>query len=244
MAIAIGYNVKEAETVMNAVGTAFKNLGIYTQDQWQGVVKALQDNWIGEDEQDFENKLASRICTLYENAYTLASGSIDTIANLTQAWYDFQANNTIDGQRADGRGRVKIDKPKVKSNSTIVKAVKVTFGEGQDRGLRDASSKATIQGAVETFVNEVKNRTNGLFEEIQTNNAFFGDQTTAIKSYIEKCGVAIGEVTAAVKDMYDALDILANQSYVKASSDISQEFTTATTNVEQSLNDLGSSRWQ
>ena len=247
MAIAIGYNVKKAEEVMASISSAFTNLGIYTAEQWESVVKSLQDNWIGEDEQDFEKKLADRICKLYDNAYQLANGSIDTIANLVDAWYQFQKNNTIDGTAYEAKrsgGTNTAQKPKIKANSQIVKAKSRNFAKDQDRGLRDASSKASIQGSVETFVNEVKNKTKGLFEEIQTNNAFFGDQTTAIKGYVDKCGDAIGQVTVAVKDMYDALEVLANQSYVNASSDISQEFSTASTNVEQSLNELGSSRWQ
>ena len=243
MAFAIGYNVKQANELMDNIAEAYKNLGIYTREQWNGVVDALQANWVGEDEQDFEQKLADRICNLYLNASNLAEGCVNTIAGLAQAWYDFQSRNTLDGESAIGKSKINIDIPKIKKDDQIVKAKIKTISNNEDRGLRDASSKANIQEAVNTFVGQIKAKTDGLFQEIDANAAFFGDQTANIKSYVEKVGSAIAEVTIAVKDMHEALEKLANSSYTTASSDIKEQFTQASSNVESSLNDLGNSRW-
>ena len=243
MAFAIGYNVKQANELMDKVAEAYKNLGIYTKDQWNAVVSVLQNEWVGEDEQDFEKRLADRICALYVNASELAKNCVNTIGGLAQAWYDFQQKNTLSGEMAEGKGSLKIDIPSIKTDDQIVKSKPKSISNNDDRGLREASSKTTIQTAVSDFVTEIKNKTEGLFEEIEANTAFFGDQTTNIKAYINKVGYAIGEVTAAVKDMHTALDTLAASSYTTATSDISQQFTTASTNVENSLSDLGTSRW-
>lgn len=243
MAFAIGYNVKQANELMDKVADAYKNLGIYTKDQWNAVTDVLQREWVGEDEQDFEKRLAERICTLYVNACELATSCVNTIGGLAQAWYEFQQKNTLSGEVAEGKGRFNVDIPKIKMDDQIIKAKPKSISNNDDRGLREASSKTTIQTAVSDFVGEIKKKTEGLFGEIEANNAFFGDQTAGIKSYIDKVGYAIGEVTAAVKDMYTALDTLASSSYTTATSDISQQFTTASTNVENSLNDLGTSRW-
>ena len=243
MAFAIGYNVKQANELMDKVAEAYKNLGIYTKEQWNAVTDVLQREWVGEDEQDFEKRLAERICALYVNASELAKNCVNTIGGLAQAWYDFQQKNTLSGEMAEGKGSIRIDIPTIKTDDQIVKSKPKSIGNNDDRGLRDGSSKTTIQTAVSEFVAAVKDQTQGLFEEIEANTAFFGDQTTNIKTYIDKVGVAIGEVTAAVKDMYTALDTLAASSYTTATSDISQQFTTAGTNVDNSLNDLGTSRW-
>ena len=243
MAFAIGYNINQANQLMDNVSEAYKNLGIYTKDQWEPVVNTLQQEWVGEDEQDFEKRLAERICNLYVNSYSLVENCINTIAGLAQSWIDFQEKNTLSGEAAEGKSKNKIDIPKIKREDQIVKSKPKSIGSDEDRGLRDASSKTNIQGAVERFVNEIKNKTNGLFTEIESNTSFFGEQTTAIKAYVEKVGVAVGEVTVAVKDMYDALENLANSSYSTASADISQQFSQANTDVENSLNDLGSTRW-
>ena len=121
MAFAIGYNVKQANELMDNIAEAYKNLGIYTNEQWKGVVDALQANWVGEDEQDFEQKLAQRICNLYINASKLAEGCVNTIAGLSQAWYDFQSRNILDGESAIGKSKININIPKLKKKIKLLK---------------------------------------------------------------------------------------------------------------------------
>ena len=86
MAMAIGYNVKNAREVANNIKRAYNDLGRYTESEWNNIVRTLQREWIGVDEQDFEKKLAERICTLYVDAHNVANGAINTISNLANAW--------------------------------------------------------------------------------------------------------------------------------------------------------------
>ena len=248
----IGYNVNKANELMENIARAYENMGIYTKDQWESVYKTLQTNWVGEDEQDFETKLAERICNLYVNAYNLAQSSIDTIDGLVTAWHQFQQKNTLSGEAAAGNkgglfgigsNKFGTDKPSIKKEDKIVEPHLVQLDNNTNRGLKDASSKSTIQTAIDTFVGQIKAQTATLFDEIQTNQAFFGEQTSTIKTYLAKVGDAIAEVTIAIKDMYSALDQLVGTSYASAQSDIQSQFDQAGGNVEQSLNDLGSSRW-
>lgn len=248
----IGYNVNKAKELMENIAKAYENMGIYTQQQWEGVYRTLQSNWVGEDEQDFEGKLADKICVLYTEAYNLAQNSITTIEGLVNAWYQFQQKNTLDGSVSTGNkggflgiggNSFGIDAPKIRKEDKIVEPHLITLDNNTNRGLKDAASKTTIKSAVDTFVAQIKSQTATLFDEIQTNQAFFGEQTTTIKSYITKVGDAIAEVTVAIKDMYTALDQLVGTSYTSAQSDIESQFTQASSSVEQSLNDLGNSRW-
>lgn len=242
----IGYNVNKAKELMENIAKAYENMGIYTKDQWEGVYRTLQTNWVGEDEQDFETKLAERICNLYVNAYNLAQSSIDTIDGLVTAWHQFQQKNTLSGEGSFsgfGSNKFGIDKPVIKKDDKIVEPHLVQLDNNTSRGLKDASSKTNIQTAIDTFVGQIKSQTATLFDEIQTNQAFFGEQTSTIKTYIAKVGDAIAEVTIAIKDMYSALDQLVGTSYASAQSDIQSQFDQAGGSVEQSLTDLGSSRW-
>ena len=254
----IGYNVNKAKELMENIARAYENMGIYTKEQWEGVYRTLQTHWVGEDEQDFETKLAARICNLYANAYNLAQSSIDTIVGLVNAWYQFQKRNTIDGSASAGKAatglggflgigsaanQFSIEAPTINKVDDIVTPHLVPLDNNTNRGLKDATSKATIQSSVDAFVAQIKAQTDKLFDEIQTNQAFFGEQTSTIKSYIGKVGAAIAEVTIAIKDMYSALDQLVGTSYTTAQSDIQSQFTDATGAVDQSLNDLGSTRW-
>lgn len=239
----IGYNIREAESVMKQIKDAYNELGLYTSGEWENLVGTIQANWVGEDEQDFENEFAKRLCKLYVNAYNVAQSAIGTIAGLVEAWYEFQAKNTLSGGDAMGKSRYNLDVPTIKPNEQIVKVRIKTLSENTNRGLADASSKTKIESGVSEFVKAVQAKTKGLFEAIEVNNAFFGDQTSNIKTYIEAAGAAVGEVTIAVKDLNDALEKLVGQNYTSAISDIQTQFTTAQSNVQESLNELGNSRW-
>lgn len=248
----IGYNVKKANELMQNIANAYKDLGIYTPQQWEDVYKTLQREWVGEDEQDFETELADRICKLYNNAYNLVQGSLDTIKGLVKSWYEFQQKNTLSGNQSTGnKGGIfgiggngfGLEDISIVPNEKIVSPHLVQLTPESNRGLQSADSKSKIQTSIDAFVKEIKKQTENLFEEIQTNQAFFGEQTNTIKNYIVKVGEAVGEVTVAVKDMYNALDQLVGSNYSSTIENINEGFSKASGNVDTSLNDLGSSRW-
>lgn len=243
MAIAIGYNVSEANKLMDDVAKAYKDLGKAIEDEWDPIVKTMRDEWIGEDQQDFEKKLAQRLCDLYNNSYALADGCCETIVGLTQAWYDFQQSNTIDGSAAEGKGKFKPDKPNITKKDPVVKSTPKSIGANDDRGLKAESSAATIKTSVDTYVSNIKTKASTIFSDIESSKAFFGDQVTSINSYIQKVGEAIAEVVVAVKDMYDRIDALAGSQYTSSVEQVKTQFDQNATTVEGSLNDLGSSRW-
>lgn len=251
----IGFNLKKADEMIEKVVEEYNNLGIYTKDQWMPLKETLRKEWIGPDELDFEKKLVERICKLYVESYKLAKKCTETLASLSDQWVRFQRKNTIDGSTADNfdAGSISIwEKIKnwltgattLKYNDSIIDFVNdLKMDANVNRGLQNANSKANIQSALNDFVLTIKNRTKELFEAIEPNQAFFGEQSSSIKQYIEATGVAIAEVTTAVKDMNDALEVLASSSYTTASSDVSSAYSTAKSTVESSVEELGSSRW-
>lgn len=251
----IGFNLKKADEMIERVVEEYNNLGIYTSEQWLPLKETLRKEWVGPDEQNFEKNFVKRICELYVTSYNLASNCTKTLAELSDQWVSFQRKNTIDGSTAadfdtmaqsvlEGIKEFLFGSPKLKKNENIITFVPdVNLDSNTNRGLQNASSKANIQSAVNEFVTAVRNRTQGLFNAIETNQAFFGEQAASIKSYIEATGVAIGEVTTAVKDLNDALETLANSSYSTASSDVSTAYSSAKASMESSVDQLGSSRW-
>lgn len=249
---AVGYNVSKTNKLMEDIKKAYEDMKLYITDEWPTLLNVLHTEWVGEDEQDFEDKLAQKICNLYENAYNLAQNSITTVYGLANSWYEFQKNNTLEGAESSGRtgglfgiggNRFGLDEVKISHNDKIVEKQLVQLTNDMDRGLANSDSARKIQSAVTDFVNTTKKKTEDLFNEIQVNQAFFGEQTRNIKIYIDKTGAAVGEVTVALKDMYSALETLAGSSYTKASEDVSAQFQQSTNDIESSLNELGSSRW-
>lgn len=242
MALAIGYNVKQTNELMASMAQAYNDLGTYISEQWETVRTTMMSNWVGEDELDYEKRFVERLCQLYTDSYNLISNSVDVIGNLAQAWWDFQKNNSITGEAIATSSTINIEKPTITPAEQIVTFVSRTLADSDDRGLADVGSAATIKGAVDTFVSNLNTKTNTLFN-IEVSSAFFGDQSSTIKTYVEKVGTAIAAVNVAVKDMYDALDILASSQYTTAVTDASTAVSTETTNVETAVSEI-STRWQ
>ena len=252
----IGFNIKKADEMIEKIKEEYNNLGIYTSEQWGPLKSTLRKEWVGPDELDFEKKLVERICALYVQAHGLAQKCTMTLADLSCQWVDFQRKNTIDGSTIGSWFDYGIESMVQKIRAITQGMTGLTYNDAiitftndlvlddyVSRGLTSSTSKANIQAAVNDFVTAVKTRTNNLFNAIETGNAFFGEQSTAIKSYIEATGFAIAEVTTAVKDMNDALEVLANSSYSGASSEVSSIYASAKSSMEATADDLGSSRW-
>ena len=254
MALAIGYNVSKANELMQDINTAFKNLEGKIYSNWPTLRTKLQTEWVGEDEQDFETKFAETICNMYVNAGNVAQYAINIIENVTNEWYKFQQGNTLSGDASTGNSggflgiggnKFNLDVPKINPNEKIIQAQLVQLTDSTDRGLTSESSATNIKSSVEEFVNQTKNDTKALFDTIDTGSAFFGSQTSAIKSLIEKAGESISTVTVAVKNLYDALDTLANTNYTTSNDNVSSSISSdAITNMETQVEGaVGTSRW-
>ena len=237
----IGYNVGQAKQLMEDIAQNYKDLANTISGEWDTVVSTLQTEWIGEDEQNFEEKFAARICELYKNAHELAKGSCETIADLAESWQKFQASNNLDGSESGSVTTVEI--PDLSYEEGIVEKKAVTFDEGTDRGLKSSGSATNIQQSVEGYVNNIKEAANNMFSEIKSNNAFFGDQSGSIDAFIAAVGEAIGEVIVAVKDLYTALETLAQSNYSDSVSSVTETMGENTTTVQNSVDELGESKW-
>lgn len=254
MALAVGYNVSKANELMQDINSAFKNLEGKIYANWPTVRNELQTEWVGEDEQDFETKFAQTICNMYVNAGNVAQYAVNIIENVITQWYEFQQKNTLTGAESVGNAggflgigsnKFSLDVPKIQPNEKIIQPQLIQLTDATDRGLANTDSATKIKNKVEEFVNQTKKDTQDLFNTIETAEAFFGSQSGSIKSLIEKSGESISTVTVAVKNLYDALDILASKNYNVSDENISNSISgDAITQMESQVEEaVGSSRW-
>ena len=240
MAIGIGYNVDKANTLMAQIASAYDSLGKTIGDNWSTVSASLRDNWIGEDELYYEENVVDRINKMYQNAYNLANIAVGTIEAIATAWWDFQKKNIFDDpNNKDGissMGEIKLNVPTITKNESILTFTSITIDNTTDRGLKSASSAATIKGTIENFVEKVKTTMSNLID-LDVANAFFGEQTEKIKQYLEHVANAMVEVTLAIKDLYNALDSLAKSRYTEQSSSVSTFAGDEMKTVDAKIND-------
>lgn len=243
MAERTGYNIARIKELMTNIEQCYNNLGSTIQTGWENMSATLRREWVGEDEQDFETKLGERISSMFVNTYDLANNSLTTIYDLAKAWYDFQNKNTLTGADAVGSVTFGLEPVTLTKNDKIINVVLTTIGDDVDRGLVNGNSAEVIKQALVDYKASIQSKINEMIESVTVDTAFFGSQSYNIKWFVEQVGTAMGEVLSAIKDMHDALDVLANSSYTKASESVGGNIYNAGHTLNSSLNDLGESRW-
>lgn len=241
MALEIGYNVKKAEELMKSLEKSYKEIKVYTQDEWETLYKVMRDNWVGEDEQDFEQQFVRRICKLYVDAANLVKSAVETVGGLANVWIEFQNKNTITGEAAEGKVKGKVDIPTIKPEDNIIKYKSFSISENTDRGLKTATSGAAIQKAMSTYVDTIKNKIANLFAEINASTAFFGNQTSSLDKYVEQTRASVTDVILAVKDMYENINVLANTSYSSAMESVTSQIDSASSSMSEATGNI--SKW-
>lgn len=230
----IGFNVAQANTLMNNMAEAYNKLEVYLPEAWESLLYVIQGNWIGEDEQDFERNLATRLCELNLQSGELVKSAINTVAGLAQSWHEFQQKNTLSGAVASGDSTFNLDIPSITIKNPVVEPNIKTIANNANRGLQSSASASQIKQKITDFVNGVKKRTGDLFDAIEVNSAFFGEQVSYIKSYITNVGDSVSKITTSVQDMFNALDQLVGSQYTGAVGLIGEHLNEANSIVQSS----------
>ena len=172
----IGYNVNKINEVMQDVNAACVSFSSKVGNSFESVKSSMRREWIGPDQQDFEEELIKRLNKLLENTKALAINTNQNLYNLGVAWADFQDRNTLDGKSTGMGKQLKsaLEKPG-KFNVEPIVFSKISFNAGQNLGLANASSISTVQNSLGTFVSDIKRDSKMLFEQIDSQNAFFGE---------------------------------------------------------------------
>lgn len=242
----IGYNVSKINSLMDDIAIKYNTVCADIRTQWAVLKNVLRKEWIGPDEIDFEKRLIERLNKLIESTEILARNSVDVMYELGVAWADFQDKNTISGDSTGVGANIKagLDKPS-NFNKVVIELGNVpSFESTENLGLANAASSLNIQEALTTFVSTVKSKANELFSSIDASSAFMGaTQTNKLSQLMTGVGDAVGVVATSIKDFETAMFKLTHTSYTTSDSNVGDELSTARSSVNESLNDLGETRW-
>lgn len=226
MANFIGYRPEEVDTLMNQIATSFKSVGEKMSAPWPNIVKTMQDNWHGVDEQNYEEILAKRVCDLYTATQEMVTKALDNIYGLGQSWVEFQ-NKNVQGSTSGFTSTASFTKPTIEAFdlSTVVKRQDNPFS-GVDLGVMVGGDK-TIISAMDNYKNEVTKSVSSIFNAIQSNKAFLGDQSKAIDTYIQAVGNSIAAFATNITELEDKVSSVAQQQYSDSSNTVSQNMNSA-----------------
>ena len=241
----VGYNLNEAQKVIDKVLENYKALDKTIVSNWENLKSLLRREWIGYDEEDFEKKFAKRLIDLSTATSAVANSSMETILNLAKAWHEFQSRNTLDGSKISVEPFKLEYQPTTPRASDSISAGGVQINASTTRGLKSGVQSARIlHDAVENFINNIRQKSDNLSNSISTERAFTGEQSSAIKNYLKKCGEATAAMATSVKDLEEALATLLGSNYAKSIENVNSEFQSATSNLNGTLSDINSNRWQ
>ena len=241
----VGYNLAEAQKVINKVLENYNNLDKTIVSNWENLKSLLRREWIGYDEEDFEKKFAKRLIDLSTATSAVANSSMETIFQLAKAWHEFQSRNTLDGSKIT-TDAFKLDVSKTSPRaSDSISAGGLQIDASTTRGLKNGIQSARIiHDAVENFINNIKQKADSLANGISTERAFTGEQSSAVKNYLKKCTEATAAVATSVKDLEEALTTLLGSNYAKSIENVSNEFQSATSSLNSTISDVNSGRWE
>ena len=217
-----GYNIAEVNSVLLMLKSSYNDLGDKMANPWPALQNTMQEKWIGPDEQAYEGKFAKDICDLYVTCKETIQTLIDNVTRLGQSWEEFQKTNVIEDTAVKANGNtvlaeVRLDDNKLAEVLRIVSVKERNFGYMENLGLSDPLAYYAINRAIETYVNDVKNEVNKLYQGITASKAFLGGkQAQEIDAYIVRIGVAVGNLSTSHDQIREALLQLVNNYYRQA----------------------------
>ena len=239
----IGYNPKIIQELANSIADTFNTLGQHISDNWSAVPTVLQENWKGNDEQNFESQLAYRVRLLYDKSRELVSDAAHNMIQTGIAWQDYQNGNRLTGVEGSIEAvNYNFEMPTIKeADLTNVKLVENKFG-GEDLAITDNTAPA-IKAVIEDYTNTIKTKVNNIYESLDSNlyTAFHGDQTAKIKKYLEAVTKALASFNTHLNDFYSKVDPLITGGYGAADTELGAAFdkVTNSASADSSSLDIG-----
>ena len=207
-----GFNVHEIDEVLANLKRSYDTLGDKMATPWPALQQAMQDNWVGPDEQSYEERFAKDVCNLYVACRDVIQTLINNISKLGQSWEEFQKNNIIDGAEVHQRFGVIASAITLndRSISDIVKLKENNGSAYENRGLVNGdSSFYMINKAIDEYVTDVQTAVNTLYQGIVSGKGFLGGgQAQEIDGYITRIGVAVGQLSTSHEAIRTALQQL------------------------------------
>ena len=235
----LGYNVRKINELISNIGNNCKEIKNKMQSGWPEVQNVLQTEWVGSDEQSFEQKLAARVVELWQSIQKNCNIFMQNLQSTGDSWVKFQASNLLEGATAmEGAGAIKYEP--IESGDPDVSLKQVTFSEETDLGLQSGISSAEkIATSLKDYITNVYNNTKNLFDEMDASTAFIGaDQAGAVKKYITEIGHSFALVTTCYKDLGNAMKEL-----ISAYEKQSQAVQTAVGEKAPTI-DTGGNQWE
>lgn len=238
----IGYNVTKINELMKSLAEAYARCGNTIADGWPAVSQTMQQYWIGEDEQSYEDTFCKRMCQMYTSACNIVRDLNTNLKNLGTGWHEFQQKNLLEGASSPANFAANLEEVTITQNDKIIEYKQASVTDASDRGVKEGALSA-IQAAMSEYLSNIKSSLQDLYAGIDGSAAFLGSQQSVkINEYIEQIGQSLGSVVTAANDIYTALEKLTQTSYTQSEEQVSSQIGSA--NIQSDIeSQLGDMKW-
>ena len=238
----IGYTPAQINELMRTIVDSYTHVGNVISDGWPAVSQTMQQYWVGEDEQSYENKFCERMCEMYTSACQIVTDLNNNLRQLGEDWHTFQQKNSLDGAASPESFPVNLENIAVPRNDKIISYKQASINDSTARGVK-AGALSAIQSSMSDYLRNIKTSLQDIYSGLDASKAFIGaQQSAAINSYIEKLGNALGTVVTAANDIYTALQALTQTSYSQSEEQVSTQMNSS--NVQSDIeSQLGDMKW-
>ena len=115
-----GYTPEQINTLNGNLAEAYNNFGNVIADGWPAVQQTMQQYWVGEDEQSYEDAFCRRMCEMYVNAGNIVNQLVNNLKQLGHGWHEFQNKNIMSGASLPTSYPVNIEDITVSINEKII----------------------------------------------------------------------------------------------------------------------------
>lgn len=237
-----GWTPQQVNELMTNLADSYTHVGNVISDGWPAVSQTMQQYWVGEDEQSYENKFCERICQLYSSACQIVTDLIKNIYQLGEDWHTFQITNNLEGAGSPTTFAVNLETVTVTPNDKIIEYKQASINDSTARGIK-AGALSAIQASMNEYLTSIKTSLKDIYSGIDASKAFIGEQqSAAITDYIGQIGQALGSVVTAANDIYTALETLTQTAYSQSEEQVSSQFKSS--NVQSDIeSQLGDMKW-
>ena len=238
-----GYFIQNGNNIMKGIDERFTQAFKDIQTAFETVRTDFRNEWVGSDEVAFENKLVEKLNLLSMDSHKFAQTAVDTVKGMLDSWVKFQDVNTMDGSSS---GAVAELASLINTVNVVlpvqIATVSKSFSAADQLGLKSASSSTVLHGSLNAFITTVRNKIDSIFEVVNSNQAFYGEeQMTGFTNYIKSINETMKDLQTSVKDLDDAMVALTGE-YKAMDTNVNTQLGEAKSTVDSAV-DLGSTRW-
>ncbi len=232
----VNYNLSAATKFAETIDSAVDEIKRTIETEWEALKSEFRIDWVGEDEDAFENELLKNVQTLFYNVNSVAGSSCSFIINAANALAEFTSNIS---QNFGGAVVSKLDDYIVKERTLDIVKDSQSFSETTQRGLVSDNSDQKLIEALTNFCDNVSKKIAEAYQQVDAGNSFVSnispDNAIGMKNFIESIGESSTKLTNILNSFKNETIPQLVEAYKKQHETLVSDSKTAQSNVESEI---------